>query len=177
MAMPGTAFFKVASSAALGAGLALVRSAFLSAQPFPLPALDLALIATIGLIATYRFPQALALAAASGLTRDALTAEPFGVQSAIAFTLTMLLIILFTRVFTDISFLSVSIMSASGFALERGLQWLAASVMHLFGVGGGAESSDVGSFLAALLLQLALCLAALLFISKPRDEVRHHNWT
>ncbi len=81
--------------------LGIVQASFVKALPHPASAIDLPLILTVALVTNFRFADAFAAAAASGLAMDALSSLPFGANAAIMLVLAAVTVGLFTRVFTN----------------------------------------------------------------------------
>jgi hypothetical protein len=100
---------------------ALLHAGFVSALPEPASSLHLPMILVIGLIATFRFADAFAAALAAGITLDALSSLPFGVNLLTLVAATALAILLFTRVFTNHSWIGLLGMNAACYLLLHGL--------------------------------------------------------
>lgn len=161
--------FALIAAAALIA--ALLRSAFFSALPQPIAAVDLPLILIVGLVGAFRFREALLAAAVAGVTADALSAMPFGVHVAASAAAAALAVLLFTRVFTSHSWPGFLGINAAAFALLH----LALAVARLGRamLGGWPPAAALGGAtaagaLSALGLQLAAVLMAMLLAAWSR---------
>src|SRR5512142_227455 len=79
----------------------VVQASFVHALPRPASAVDLPLILVVALVTNFRFGDAFAAAAASGIVADALSSLPFGTDATIMVALAAVTVGLFTRVFTN----------------------------------------------------------------------------
>ena len=151
--------------------LSALQTAFFSAWPAPWRSLDLTLVAVVGLIVSFRPRQAFVAAAAAGFAADALTSSPIGAHAVLMLLSAFLLNLLFERVITNVSVLAFAAMNVAAYLLTAGIgaAWDLASALTVGSPGG--SSAGAPGFLAALVLQAALSLAAILLARAVRRSV------
>ncbi len=143
---------------ALAAALGILHAGFVSALPAPASSLHLPLMLVVGLIASFRFADAFAAAAASGIALDAVSSLPFGTNVVVMLAATALAVILFTRVFTNHSWTGLLGMNAAAYLVLHGALGavrLARAVLAGWAVREAVFRATPSQLAAALCLQIA----------------------
>lgn len=158
----------------LAIALTALQIGAVAALPSPYSILHLPLIAIIWELSAFRFAQAFTVAAVSGLAIDLLVAPSFGAETGILLLVTYLLVLLFTRIFTNSSLPALLAMTAAGF-LALHAAYLLRNV-----VGYTLSGDDIGlligwdrllPLLAGLGLQLAVMTVATLLAALAKRAI------
>lgn len=144
--------------------LTTAQAAFFSALPAPFSSLDLSLIAVIGLVASFRPNFAYVAAASGGLARDLVTSAPVGSHVVMAVLTAAILIMLFERVITNLSFISFAALNAAGFLICQALH-AALCIMTAATTGGGNFWSVDGALSLAAALTVQVSAASFLLLT------------
>jgi len=148
--------------------LTLVQASESAFLPPPWSGIDLTLILAIGLVTAFRTRQALAVALISGFILDILLAAPPGAGIFARSAAILIASLAFTRVFTNLSYLSFTALNALAYIVSR-------LVFTLIGLAVGwpgvIRPTDLGRpdwlgwFAAGLAIHLAAALA-LVFLAR-----------
>lgn len=96
---------------------AIVQMAFIFSLPGAVSAIMLAPAAVVWMIVAFRFREAIIFAVAYGIVVDLLHPFPFGGATAAALASTLILIAIFTRVFSNLSPWIFALMQAAGWTI------------------------------------------------------------
>jgi hypothetical protein len=146
--------------------LATVQAAFFSALPTPASSIDLVLIVVVGLIASFQPRYAYAAAMSGGLARDAVSSAPPGLHMTIGLLTAFVLVLVFERVITNLSFVSFAALNAVGFTLY----WVVLAFGHVIvdlTLGqpvGRSVSTGAASLLGGIIAQTSASLLLLLVV-------------
>ncbi len=147
---------------------ALLHVAFFSALPWPLSVINLPLILVITYIGAFRFRDAFIAAIITGTTIDSLSITPFGIHIAVHLVVTLLMLVLFTRVLTNHSWLGLLGINAAAFGLLHTLLMLvriARTMTHGVPLFTAFDDTTLVRILIALGVQLCAVLGAMTLTS------------
>ncbi|MBI4457389.1 hypothetical protein HY633_00305 [Candidatus Uhrbacteria bacterium] len=144
--------FRYLTIVAAAMALALLQETVLAPMSPGLGDAPLALV--VALVLTFRFGEAAAAAAAAAAIRESLTSAPGGLAFAITAVTVVVLIILYTRVFTDLSVAGFLALTVASFLCWHGFRAGAGLLRDsLLGIHGPAVS--LGSRVLGLSLGLS----------------------
>lgn len=152
--------------------LGLVQASFVRALPGAASLIDLPLILVIALATGFRFGDAFAAAAASGLAADALSSLPFGVFTAVLLALAVVTVMLVTRVFTHHSLLGTVGINAAVFALSNLLFLVVRVIRATFAGFPALGAADPGTLASQAVAALAWQLVAVALAIAVAGRVR-----
>lgn len=151
--------------------LAALHASFFTALPSPISSIDLSLVLIVGLVGAFRFRDAILAAACVGATTDTLSAMPFGTHLMIDIIVTILTILLFTRIFTNHSWPGLLSLNAVAFIILHSmltLTRLGRAVLGGFSTHAAIGNATLSGALAALALQIAATLIVMLLFTTLR---------
>lgn len=147
----------------IAALIGIFQASFMQALPRPASSIDLPLILVVALVTNFRFVDAFAAAAASGIAADMLSSLPFGTNAAIMVVLAAVTVSLFTRVFTNHSWPGTVGINVAVFALANAGLAAVRAVRATF-IGFPAfpplDAAALSAAAAAVAAQLAAVLLA-----------------
>lgn len=143
--------------------IGILQASFVAALPYPASSVDLPLILAVTLVTNFRLTEAFIAAAASGLAMDILSSLPFGVNAALMLVLVAVTVGLFTRIFTQHTWLGTLGINVAVYALSQASLVALRAVRATF-IGFTAfppmEAALVGAALSAVAVQLVAALFA-----------------
>ena len=149
--------------------LTLVQASESAFLPPPWSSVDLTLILAVGLVAAFRTRQALIVALISGFVLDILLAAPPGAGIFARTAAILIASLAFTRVFTNLSYLSFTALNALAYIVSRlifTLIGLAVGWPGVIRIADLARTDWFAWFAADLAIHLAIALLLVLLIRK-----------
>jgi hypothetical protein len=160
--------------AAVSFAATLAAAAFFSAWHGQ-AGLNLPLLLEVGLIASFMFPEAMAVAVAAGLAIESISSPPFGLALITSIAAVAAVSKLFVRVFTDLSLLSFMTLNGLGYLIFRAVGWSLMSVSRWLDGETWADllaSADPAAALLGAVIQ-AFAAAACLILAKRLKRALH----
>jgi hypothetical protein len=151
----------------LAAACAVVQVAVISSLPGAASAFLLAPAAVVWMVVTFRFREAVVFATAAGAATDLLRPFPFGAATVAMVAATILVIVVFTRVFSNLSPWIFAVMQAAGWLAFAGAFWAVRAIDRLL-TGTAAAPSAHHAVLTALAGMVIEAAAATLILAAGR---------
>jgi len=159
--------------------LTLLQASASAFLPPPWSGFDLTLILAVGLVAAFRTRQALAVAVISGFILDILLAAPPGAGIAARAAAVLIASLAFTRIFTNLSYLSFAALNALAYITSRLIFTLIGLVTGWPGVIRFADLGRTGWpgwFAADLAVHLAAAIILVFLVRRTGRYFLRRFW-
>lgn len=153
---------------------ALMHAGFFAVLPEPFSMIHLPLILILSFVMTFRFGAAVVSAIASGATLDLLSTGMFGVNVVIITASTLVLVPLFTRIFTTRSVPGFLGINAAAFFILHALILLSRTVrfwLSAYPINDLLLWTHIPNFLVGMLVHLTTALALLHIVRAARKSL------